>query len=61
MFIIHTLQREEESLVLDCQQYCLEHLVNRLYEPEATEHGHAGGHRHSGGSFPSGLTERVAR
>lgn len=36
MFFIHTLQREEESLVIDCQQYCLEHLVNRLYEPELT-------------------------
>ena len=34
MFLIHTLQREEESLVIDCQQYCLEHLVNRIYEPE---------------------------
>ena len=34
MFLIHMLQRDEEALVLDCQQYCLEHLVNRLYEPE---------------------------
>src|SRR5205823_11830115 len=34
MFLIYTLQREEESLVIDCQQYCLEHLVNRIYEPE---------------------------
>jgi biopolymer transport protein ExbB/TolQ len=34
MFLIHTLQREEESLVIDCQQFCLEHLVNRIYEPE---------------------------
>ncbi|MBI3822299.1 MAG: MotA/TolQ/ExbB proton channel family protein [Planctomycetes bacterium] len=34
MFLIHTLQRDEESLVIDCQQYCLEHLVNRIYEPE---------------------------
>ena len=36
MFLIHTLQREEESLVIDCQQYCLEFLVNRIYEPEAS-------------------------
>lgn len=36
MFLIHTLQREEESVVIDCQQYCLEHLVNRIYEPEAS-------------------------
>ena len=34
MFLIHMLQREEESLVIDCQQYCLEHLVNRIYEPD---------------------------
>jgi len=34
MFLIHTLQREEEALVIDCQQYCQEHLVNRIYEPE---------------------------
>ncbi len=34
MFLVHMVQREEESLVIDCQQYCLEHLVNRLYEPE---------------------------
>jgi hypothetical protein len=34
MFLIHTVQRDEEALVIDCQQYCLEHLVNRIYEPE---------------------------
>ena len=34
MYIIHVISREEESLVIDCQQYCLEHLVNRIYEPE---------------------------
>ncbi len=39
MFLIHTLQREEESLVYDCQQYCLEHLVNRIYEPEIAADG----------------------
>jgi biopolymer transport protein ExbB/TolQ len=41
MFILHTLQREEETLVLDNQQYCLEHLVNRLYDLEkpAEPHG----------------------
>lgn len=39
MFLIHTLQREEEWLVIDCQQYCLEHLVNRLYEPELSVNG----------------------
>jgi biopolymer transport protein ExbB/TolQ len=35
MFLIHSVQRVEEALVIDCQQYCLEHLVNRLYQPEA--------------------------
>jgi hypothetical protein len=34
MFGVHSIQREEEALVLDCQQYCLEHLVNRLYQLE---------------------------
>jgi hypothetical protein len=34
MFMIHSVQRDEEALVIDCQQYCLEHLVNRLYDPE---------------------------
>jgi hypothetical protein len=34
MFLLHAVQREEEGLVIDCQQYCLEHLVNRLYELE---------------------------
>ncbi len=36
MFLLHTVQRDEESLVIDCQQYCQEHLVTRLYilEPE---------------------------
>src|SRR5258707_13409586 len=39
MFLIHTVQREEESLVYDCQEYCLEHLVNRIYEPEIAGDG----------------------
>jgi biopolymer transport protein ExbB/TolQ len=36
MFLLHRVQNDEEALVLDCQQYCLEHLVARLYavEPE---------------------------
>jgi biopolymer transport protein ExbB/TolQ len=41
MFPLHAVQREEEALVLDSQQYCLEHLVSRLYdlEPEqASQH-----------------------
>jgi hypothetical protein len=34
MFFVHSVQRDEEALVIDCQQYSLEHLVNRLYELE---------------------------
>jgi MotA/TolQ/ExbB proton channel family len=34
MFLVHSVQRDEESLVIDCQQYCLEHLANRLYDLE---------------------------
>jgi biopolymer transport protein ExbB/TolQ len=37
MFLIHSVQRDEEALVIDCQQYCLEHLVNRLYDPGASQ------------------------
>jgi biopolymer transport protein ExbB/TolQ len=37
MFLIHSVQREEESLVIDCQQYCLEHLTLRLYDPEPAD------------------------
>jgi len=36
MFLLHAVQRDEEALVIDCQQYCLEHLVNRLYDLEPT-------------------------
>jgi hypothetical protein len=36
MFLLHMVQRDEEALVIDCQQYCLEHLVNRLYDREPT-------------------------
>jgi biopolymer transport protein ExbB/TolQ len=33
MFFLHAIQRAEEALVLDCQQYCQEHLVLRLSDP----------------------------
>jgi hypothetical protein len=36
MFWLHRVQRDEEALVIDCRQYCLEHLVNRLYDLEST-------------------------
>ena len=38
MFLLHSVQRDEEALVIDCQQYCLEHLVTRLYELEPEPH-----------------------
>lgn len=31
MFFIHAIQRAEELLVLDCQQYCLDHVIKRLH------------------------------
>ena len=37
MFLVHQVQRDEEAVVIDCQQYCLEHLVNRLYELEPVQ------------------------
>jgi biopolymer transport protein ExbB/TolQ len=33
MYLLHTIQREEETLIIDCQQYCQEHLLLRLYDP----------------------------
>jgi biopolymer transport protein ExbB/TolQ len=66
MFLIHSMQRDEEALIIDCQQYCLDHLVHRAYEPEALGEGSsldkgAGqrdrtGHAHGVGGYP----ERVA-
>jgi biopolymer transport protein ExbB/TolQ len=34
MFLLHSVQRDEETLVMDCQQYCLEHLVTKLYDAD---------------------------
>src|SRR5207237_4463602 len=34
MYLLHTVQRDEETLVIDCQQYCQEHLLLRLYDPK---------------------------
>ncbi len=39
MFLLHSVQRDEEALVIDCQQYCLEHLVTRLYDLEPEPEG----------------------
>ena len=60
MFLIHTLQRSEESLVLDCQQYCLEHLVNRMYEPEVAGQFSHGDEMLNGGLIAGRLTERAS-
>jgi len=34
MYFLHTVQRNEETLIIDCQQYCQEHLLLRLYDPQ---------------------------
>jgi hypothetical protein len=39
MFLIHSMQRDEEALIIDCQQYCLDNLVHRTYEPEPLGEG----------------------
>ena len=33
MYMLHVVQKAEEMLVIDCQQYCQEHLLLRLYDP----------------------------
>ena len=33
MYFVHAVQRAEETLVSDAQQYCQEHLLLRLYDP----------------------------
>lgn len=37
MYLVQMVQRLEETLVVDSQEYCQEHLLLRLYDP-ATEH-----------------------
>jgi len=34
MYLLHHVQRSEENLIIDCQQYCQEHLLLRLYDPQ---------------------------
>ena len=41
MYLVHMVQRAEETLVVDAQEYCQEHLLLRLYDPQA-EHEHVG-------------------
>ena len=33
MYVLHVVQKAEEMLVIDAQQYCQEHLLLRLYDP----------------------------
>jgi hypothetical protein len=42
MLLLHLVQREEEKLVIDCQQYALDHLVTRLYDAETASGEGAG-------------------
>jgi biopolymer transport protein ExbB/TolQ len=37
MYFLNVLQRAEEMLVVDAQEYCQEHLLLRLYDPQAVE------------------------
>jgi len=37
MYLLHAIQRAEEAVVLDAQQYCQEHLLLRLYDPARAE------------------------
>ncbi len=37
MYFLHAVQRAEESLVIDCQAYCQEHLLLRLYDTQPAE------------------------
>ena len=34
MYLLHAVQKAEETLVIDCQAFCQEHLLLRLYDPE---------------------------
>jgi biopolymer transport protein ExbB/TolQ len=33
MYLLNVVQRSEETLVVDAQEYCQEHLLLRLYDP----------------------------
>lgn len=37
MYLLHAVQKAEETLVIDCQNYCQEHLLLRLYDPQPVE------------------------
>lgn len=33
MYLLHRVQRDEDMMLIDCQSYCQEHLLLRLYDP----------------------------
>jgi hypothetical protein len=35
MFLLHSVQRDQEAIVIDCQQYCLDNLLGRLHAATA--------------------------
>lgn len=37
MYLLHAVQQGEETLIIDCQGYCQEHLLLRLYDPRPGE------------------------
>jgi biopolymer transport protein ExbB/TolQ len=37
MYFLHAVQRSEETLLIDCQDYCQEHLLLRLYDPHPVD------------------------
>jgi biopolymer transport protein ExbB/TolQ len=58
MYLIHVIQRDEDWLVTDCQQYCLEHLVNRIYEPEPLPDGMSPLENVPAGAIAGSLSEK---
>lgn len=36
MYLLHSVQRAEETLVIDAQEYCQEHMLLRLYDPSSS-------------------------
>lgn len=37
MYFLHAVQRCEDTLLIDCQDYCQEHLLLRLYDPKPSD------------------------
>lgn len=43
MYFLHAVQRNEETLLIDSQEYCQEHLLLRLYDPKPVRESSASG------------------